>query len=286
VESSGPRLSQMVGLLKKLGPLELAASWDNVGLLVEPSGDPVVSNILFTIDLTSQVLQAAVKIGSQLVVSYHPPLFSALKRLTMSTPKERLVVGCLENGIAVYVPHTSLDVMADGMTDWLVSLFQPHIQFVNPITKVATTAIFPPLTGNGRLITLTNNLPLDTIINMVKKYLGLSHLRVAKRSSASSSDFKSADSIMVGTIGVVCGSGSSILNGVKVDLFLTGEMSHHDILAATESGTSVILCEHSNSERGFLKVFAERLSRQLQSLRYEKVRIELASDDHDPITIV
>jgi len=40
---------------------------------------------------------------------------------------------------------------------------------------------------------------------------------------------------------------------MEVDLFLTGEMSHHEILAANAQGTSVILCEHSNSERGYLK---------------------------------
>lgn len=45
------------------------------------------------------------------------------------------------------------------------------------------------------------------------------------------------------TIAICAGSGDSVLGGVKADLFLTGEMSHHEILAANASGTHVFCCE-------------------------------------------
>ena len=58
-----------------------------------------------------------------MILSYHPPIFVPLKRLTQSSWKERLVVQCVENRIAVYSPHTSYDAVKGGVNDWLVQPF-------------------------------------------------------------------------------------------------------------------------------------------------------------------
>ena len=63
----------------------------------------------------------------------------------------------------------------------------------------------------------------------------------------------------VKTVAVCAGSGSSVLNDVRADLYITGEMGHHDVLHATQTGTSVILCEHTNTERGYLKLLCGKL---------------------------
>ncbi len=70
---------------------------------------------------------------------------------------------------------------------------------------------------------------------------------------------------MVGSVCCCPGSGASVLSSANAgcDLWLTGEMSHHELLEATHSGVSVILAEHSNSERGFL---ADKLKDRLVSL--------------------
>ena len=58
-----------------------------------------------------------------MILSYHPHIFMPLKRLTQSSWKERLVVQCVENRIAVYSPHTSYDAVKGGVNDWLVQPF-------------------------------------------------------------------------------------------------------------------------------------------------------------------
>ena len=90
-----------------------------------------------------------------------------------------------------------------------------------------------------------------------------------------------ADSI-IGSIAVCAGSGSSVLEGSKADLWITGEMSHHEVLDAVHNGTSVILCDHSNTERGFLKVFASELS----SILNNAVSVHVSDLDADPLQIV
>lgn len=64
--------------------------------------------------------------------------------------------------------------------------------------------------------------------------------------------------------------------------FVLGEMSHHEVLDAVEKGTSVILSEHSNSERGFLAVFGERLRLRLP----DSVAVVLSKSDRDPLEVV
>ena len=58
--------------------------------------------------------------------------------------------------------------------------------------------------------------------------------------------------IKISSIGLCAGSGGSMLGGLDVDLLFTGELSHHEALAAIEQGKCVITTFHSNTERLYL----------------------------------
>lgn len=127
--------------------------------------------------------------------------------------------------------------------------------------------------GMGRIGILKKSTKINDIVNTVKQYLRLQHLRIALGKNH-------CLDTQVKTIAVCAGSGSSVLQFAKADLFITGEMSHHDLLNAAQNNITVILCEHSNSERGYLKQFSEILSRKL-----ENVIILISEMDKDPIVI-
>lgn len=78
----GLPLNEVIKKLEAFAPLKTAESWDNVGLLVEPAGNENVRSILVTIDLTEDVVEEAIKVGAQLIVSYHPNIFKPLKAVT------------------------------------------------------------------------------------------------------------------------------------------------------------------------------------------------------------
>lgn len=120
-------LADVVALLTRIAPLDLAEDWDNVGLLVEPShaATRTITRAFLCIDLSESVLDEAVEHGAQLVIAYHPPLFRGLKRLRASSTEERVAVRALEAGLAVYSPHTALDAATDGVNDWLARAFGP-----------------------------------------------------------------------------------------------------------------------------------------------------------------
>lgn len=86
----------------------------------------------------------------------------------------------------------------------------------------------------------------------------------------------------VETIAFVAGSGGTSLRGVKADLFITGEMLHHDILEANHSGTSVLLINHSDSERGFLNY----ISPIFRKLFENKIEVIVSAADKEPILVV
>ena len=72
------------------------------------------------------------------------------------------------------------------------------------------------------------------------------------------------------------------MGGASADVYLTGEMRHHDVLAAVEAGTSVILCDHTNTERGYLPVLKKKLAAELG----RGVRIDVSKRDAEPLRVV
>lgn len=112
-------LRELVSALNDFASLSLAESWDNVGLLVEPSPPHTVNTLFLTNDLTEEVMEEAVQKAADLILSYHPPIFTPLKRVTWKTWKERLVVRALEHRIGIYSPHTAYDAIPHGVNNWL-----------------------------------------------------------------------------------------------------------------------------------------------------------------------
>ncbi|MEO0570456.1 MAG: Nif3-like dinuclear metal center hexameric protein [Bacteroidota bacterium] len=95
-------------LLNALSPLHYAEDFDNVGLLV---GHPEteVNGILVTLDTLEEVVDEAIAKECNLIISFHPIIFSGLKKLVGNTYVERVVMKAIANNIAIFAIHTALD---------------------------------------------------------------------------------------------------------------------------------------------------------------------------------
>jgi dinuclear metal center YbgI/SA1388 family protein len=113
-------LRDVVTALDTLTPPALAEKWDNVGLLVGDRSQHV-TRALLCIDYTPDVAQEARELKYDLVIAYHPPIFEGLKRLTDDRSTE-LLIDALRRGVAIYSPHTALDVAEGGTNDVLADL--------------------------------------------------------------------------------------------------------------------------------------------------------------------
>ena len=121
--SRNMNLKVLVKRLEEYGDSRIAADWDNVGLLVEPCDNLDVKRVLLTNDLTEPVLDEAIKKEINLIISYHPAIFKPLTKLTLNEWKQRSIVTCINNKIAVYSPHTAWDSIDGGINDWILKPF-------------------------------------------------------------------------------------------------------------------------------------------------------------------
>jgi dinuclear metal center YbgI/SA1388 family protein len=109
-------VGSIIDELGQLAPLTLAAEWDNVGLLL---GDRTaeVRRVMTCLTVTPESAAEAIEAGVQLVVTHHPVLFRAVKRLTADTAEGKLLAGLIRAGVAVYSPHTAFDDAAGGINE-------------------------------------------------------------------------------------------------------------------------------------------------------------------------
>ncbi len=261
-------LREILAALERIAPLGLAADWDNVGLLIDaPDPDADVGSCLLAIDLTDAVLDEAIAGGHRLVVAYHPPIFAKLSRLRANVAHERVVLRAARAGIAVYAPHTALDSVPGGVNDWLAGGLGDGVR--EPWDDDPSA---DPNAGQGRRIVLEEPVPLADLVVRIKRHLGLEHVRVATAG-------RHADGLPVERVLLCAGAGGSVLAPLPADVYWTGEMRHHDVLAALARGTSVILCEHSNTERGYLPVLRERLVDEIGGA----VTVVISRADREPL---
>jgi len=261
-------MKHLLDALEQLAPTELAGDWDNVGLLLDPGTVEEPRKLFLTIDLTEQTLDEAIDVGADFIIAYHPPLFVPFKRLTQANAKERIILKAAAAGLPIYSPHTALDNVAGGINDWLADGLGPGDR---DAVDCETSA--------GRLVRFETKQPLDEVVTRIRTYLGLDAVRLARANG------------WVESVAICAGAGGSVIGEADADLLWTGEMSHHGVLAANARGASVVLCEHTNTERGYLPVLAKKLRNKLllalsEGGTNEKVpEIVISEFDRDPLSV-
>lgn len=101
-------------ILNKWAPLAYAEDFDNVGLLVGDHNQKV-NNILVAHDALENVVDEAITKQCNLIVCFHPIIFSGLKKLTNNNYVQRSVQKAIKNDIAIFAIHTALDNVAHGV---------------------------------------------------------------------------------------------------------------------------------------------------------------------------
>lgn len=120
--------------LKELAPLQLAEEWDNVGLLLG-NETAEIKRMITCLTLTSEVAAEAVSSGTGLILTHHPVLFKAVKRITADTAEGKMLLQLIRHEIAVYSPHTAWDNSASGINQQLAELLE--LQEIKPLRAQA-----------------------------------------------------------------------------------------------------------------------------------------------------
>ncbi|KAJ7756612.1 NIF3-like protein-like protein [Mycena metata] len=268
--------------MQRIAPPVLAGSWDNIGLILESpvkNASAAANRILLTIDITPAVCDEAVSSGASVIVSYHPPIFQGLKSLTLATPLQATLLRCAAAGISIYSPHSALDSVWGGINDWLAECIGANESIITPLVDSDARAIG----GDGRRVTFDPPISIAVLEGRIKRNLSLSQIQVGYSPVRPDR--------LVSSVAICAGAGGSMFQGLgsPADVWFTGEMPHHEILAAVAAGTHVILCGHTNTERGYLPTLAKKLQEELKAETEPglgDVEITISQADAHPLQFV
>ncbi|WP_306924693.1 Nif3-like dinuclear metal center hexameric protein [Streptomyces luteogriseus] len=211
-----PRLSEVIAALETLWPAERAESWDAVGTV---AGDPdqQVTRVLFAVDPVQEIVDEAVKLGADLLITHHPLYLRGTTTVAATHFKGRVVHTLIKNDIALHVAHTNADAADPGVSDALAAALD--LRVTGPLVPDSTDP--EGRRGLGRLCALDH--PVT-----VREFAA----RAAERLPATAQGIRVAGDpeALVRTVAVSGGSGDSLFDHVRaagVDAFLTADLRHH-----------------------------------------------------------
>jgi len=108
------KIKQILTILEEMAPLAYAEDFDNVGLLVG-NQENEATGVLVCHDALESVIDEAIAKNCNLVVCFHPILFSGIKKITGKNYVERSILKAIKNDIAIYAVHTALDNHQNGV---------------------------------------------------------------------------------------------------------------------------------------------------------------------------
>lgn len=268
-------VKQIINLLNRIAPFDMAEPWDNSGLQAGNT-DWEVSRIIIALDATMPLMQEAVRTGSDLVITHHPLLMSAEKTFDFSIMPGAAIAVCAKHNISLVSAHTNLDKAEAGLNDYFVNRIGIS-DILGPLLFDDATQDNANGTGIGRLARLESKTTLEEFGRQIKSKLELEYLRIT-------GDMTSA----VETIAVCTGSGGSLIPDFinsGADVYVTGDIKYHEARKIEELSKGLIDVGHFGSEQIAVDLLSDRLT---AALKQAGLNIELISfkNEKDPFTIV
>jgi dinuclear metal center YbgI/SA1388 family protein len=126
-------LKELVSYLDSEIPLSFQEDYDNSGLQIGLT-EQEISQALLTLDVTEEVIGEAISSGCDVIISHHPLIFKAVRKITGKTASERIIRTCIQHGIAVYSAHTNLDMLGNGVSRKIaVKMNLKDIEVLSPL---------------------------------------------------------------------------------------------------------------------------------------------------------
>ena len=224
---------ELYNKLCEIIPASLSCPWDRDGLESCPDPEREVKKVLIALDCTSEVIDMAIEIGADVIISHHPLFFGGLGNINALTFDGARAVRLAKNNIATMSFHTRLDALCGGVNDILAQkLGLENIEIIGD-EKIC------------RIGELARELDVMDFAKLVKDKLSLGD---GERSAAvviCPADKK------VKRVAVLGGSGGDdikVAAQAGADTFVTGELKYHERLSATDFGMNLICAGHFFTE--------------------------------------
>ena len=247
-------ISELLNIVNSLVPLEYAFEDDYVGITIGSEQDEV-KGIVIGHELDKSLLEYCKNKYVNTVISYHPPSFKKVAEDddTETMLPEMITKEFMDNSINVITLHTAQDVCDGGNADTLVEIFN----LKNTKTFAHTFGNF----GAGRIGDI-EELSNDEFKKLVEYKLNTNSIRTNEY-------FDKLKEI--NKIAILPGSGTQFIDEIleKVDVFVTGDISHRYLLKADDANMGLLQVGHITTEIPGMKKFVENINKALnQELKY------------------
>ncbi|MCK5295185.1 MAG: Nif3-like dinuclear metal center hexameric protein [Arcobacteraceae bacterium] len=231
-------IKDIYNFLDQLSPFSTQEKWDNSGLIVGSMKDSF-EEVYISLDLDKQFLKT-VKKGS-LVITHHPLIFSGLKKINDDSYSTKLLKILIKKDIKLISMHTNID--------------KSHLnRYV--MEKVLG---FNCEVGEDFILTAVVNMSFKDLKKLVKEKLNLEYSKSVKCHK------------FIKNISLTTGSGMSLINDIKTDCFLTGDVKYHDAMEAKLQEISIIDIGHYESEKHFSPMVNDLLEKYLKKNKIQAI---------------
>lgn len=249
------RCSDVMKILETLSPTAFAERWDNVGLLLGRK-DKTVHKVMLALDATDEVVEQAVLQKADMLITHHPLLFSGIKKITEDDFIGRRLIKLIKNDICYYAMHTNFDVM--GMADAAADAMKLQNSEVLEVTYEDEIA----KEGIGRIGKLPKEMSLEECAEFCKEVFAINSIRVYGDKDA-----------VIENVAIVPGSGKDYIEAAlskQADVYITGDIGHHNGLDAMEQGLMILDAGHYGIEKIFVPYMEEFFNSQMPELVVDK----------------
>ena len=239
-------VGQIYNVLNALAPVQYQMDFDNSGFLIGDCSREVQA-VITALDITDDVIEEAVSLHADLIVSHHPLLFHPLRNVRSDNLTGRKVLALAKHEIAAICMHTNLDVADGGVNDALMHALSAEITGILEPTGADDQG--QPL-GCGRIGLLGKPVSLEEFMQYLTERLHVSGLRYCDGGKR------------VQKLAVCGGSGGNMLElayDAGCDTFVTADIKYDRFLAAKELGVNLIDADHFCTENVVIPVLAKTI---------------------------
>lgn len=229
-------IREIIDIFEKMHPRNIQEEWDNSGVQVGNINQEV-KNVLLTLEITPESINEAINNNCNLIICHHPIIFPNTNSIDQNHFKGKKIIEAIKNDIVIYASHTPSDL--SGFNEFILEKmgYKSQGKIVN----------FTEEYGYGSYADVNEN--LDSIIDKLKQKLSLCNVLVYGEGSS------------INRIGLITGSGMDFIQqalDLNIDLFITGDITHHDAMDSIEQGMTLLDIGHEGSE-GMFADFVEEL---------------------------
>ncbi len=274
------KIQEVVNALERFAPLPLQEGFDNAGLQVGLTETQEVSGALLCLDVTEAVVDEAVALKCNLIVSHHPLIFHALKRISGENDVQRAVCKAIKNDITVVSMHTNMDNAPGGVNYKIaekmelegLTPFGPQKSAQRPASPGSTTADSESETvvgASGIVGTFKEPMSAQSFIKMLKSTFDVDCVMANQPLRRP-----------IVKVAVCGGAGAFLLDDAiraGADAFVTGEMHYHDYFGHDQE-IQIAVIGHYQSEQYTNEVF-----RDIIESNFPDVKCFLSQANTNPI---